>query len=75
MKFNKIIKEDYSKLIGQIDSLKTNLAQLISVNQDTSRTVKITDNPKNKSVTPHRSKNGRTNDKKEKLSKKKKSDL
>ena len=74
MKFNKVIKEDYSKLIGQIDSLKTNIAQLITVNQDTSRTVKIADNTKNKSVTPNRSKNIRTYDKKDKNSKKKKID-
>jgi hypothetical protein len=60
MKFNKVVKEDYSKIIGQIDSLKTNITQLISVNQDTNRTVKIADTNKNKSPITGKMKSSRT---------------
>jgi hypothetical protein len=61
MKINKA-KEDYSRIIGQIDSLKSNIAQLISVNhnQDTTRTVRIADSSKSKSPVPSKMKTSRT---------------
>lgn len=49
MKFNRVIKEDYTKIIGQIDSLKNNIAQLIQVNQDNHPTSRFNPNKINKS--------------------------
>lgn len=63
MKPNKAAKEDYSKIIGQIDSLKTNITQLITINHDTCRTVRITDPKKTKSPICSRTKGSR-NDRK-----------
>lgn len=68
MKINKSVKEDYSRIIGQIDCLKSNIAQLISVRenqQDTTRTVRIADSSKktkgkSKSPVPTRMKTSRT---------------
>lgn len=64
MKINKP-KEDYSRIIGQIDSLKSNIAQLISVNhnQDTTRTVRKSESSKSKSPLPSKMKTSHTAEK------------
>lgn len=59
MKFGKVGKEDYSKIIGQIDSLKSNLTQLIHVNQDLTRTTRIANPSKQKSPIASRLKTSR----------------
>lgn len=65
MKFNRVIKEDYGRIIGQIDSLKTNLAQLLHHNQDSHRTVKMEFCSKSKSpAVTTRGKNIRNSEKK-----------
>jgi hypothetical protein len=59
MKFNRIVKEDYSRLLGQIDSLKTNISQLLHTNQDSQRTVKAGFNRRSKSPRVSHSKTNR----------------
>lgn len=53
MKFNRVPREDYNKLIGQIDSLKSNISQMLTSNRQSNKSTArfpIKDQPKSPNI-------------------------